>query len=69
MWQPLDWWSGPCLLPTPRPTLLSSPDTQLLGQLRNHQGSPPAQLLLKIEDVPKDVVPNVQYVLPLHPSS
>lgn len=60
--------SAPCpFLTPPQLTLLLGPDVHLPGQLRNHQASPPALLLLGLEDVPKDVVPNVQDVLPPHP--
>ena len=53
--------AGQCpLLVCPLPlTLLLGPDAQFPGQLRNHQTSPPALRLLGLEDVPKDVIPNV----------
>lgn len=46
-------------------TALVSPHMQLLGQLGYNQERPPALTLLGLEDVSKDMVPNVDYVFPL----
>ncbi len=48
-------------------TALVSPHVQLLGQLRYNQERPPALTFLGLEDVSKDMVPDVDYVLPLGP--
>ena len=48
-------------------TALVGPDVQLLGQLGDDQESPPALALLRLQDVPENVVPDVDYVLPLGP--
>lgn len=45
-------------------TALIGPHVQLLGQLGYDQERPPALTLLGLEDVSKDVVPNVDDVLP-----
>lgn len=44
-------------------TALVGPNVQLLGELRDHQESPPALALLGFENVSKDVVTNVDDVL------
>lgn len=46
-------------------TALVSPHMQLLSQLRNHQKCSPALTFLWLEDVSKDVVTDIQNVLPL----
>lgn len=48
-------------------TALVSPDVQLLGQLWYNQEGPPALSFLGLEDVSKDVVSDVNYVLPFGP--
>ncbi len=48
-------------------TALVSPHVQLLGEFRYNQERPPALTLLGLEDVSKDVVPDVDDVLPLGP--
>lgn len=48
-------------------TAFVSPDVQLLRQLGDHQEGPPALALLGFEDVPKDVVSDVQDILPFGP--
>lgn len=45
-------------------TALVSPNVQLLGELRYHQEGPPALTLLGLQNVSKNVVPNVDDVLP-----
>jgi hypothetical protein len=40
---------------------------QLLGQLGDDEEGPPALAFLGLEDVPEDVVSDVDYVLPLGP--
>lgn len=45
-------------------TALVRPHMQLLGQLRDHQERPPALTLLRFENVTKDVVSDVDNVLP-----
>lgn len=45
-------------------TALIGPHVQLLGQLGYHQERPPALALLGFENVSKDMVPDVDYVLP-----
>lgn len=47
-----------------RLTALIGPHVQLLGQLGYNQERPPALTLLGFEDVSKDMVPNVDDVLP-----
>lgn len=54
----------PCVLGL---TALVGPHVQLLRQLRYDQERPPALTLLGLEDVSKDVVPDVHDVLPLGP--
>lgn len=44
-------------------TALVGPNVQLLGKLRYHQESPPALTLLGLQNVSKNVVPNVDNVL------
>lgn len=46
-------------------TALVGPHMQLLSQLGYHQERPPALTLLGLQDVSKDVVPDVDDVLPL----
>lgn len=46
-------------------TALVGPHMQLLGQLGYHQERPPALTLLGLQDVSKDVVPDIDDVLPL----
>lgn len=48
-----------------RLTALVGPHVQLLGQLGDNQERPPALTFLGLEDVSKDVVPDVDDVLPL----
>ena len=50
-----------------RLTAFVGPHVQLLCQLRYNQERPPALAFLGLEDVSKDVVANVHYVLPLGP--
>lgn len=47
-------------------TSLLCPHLQLLGQLRHHQKGLPTLPLLGLQDIPKDVVPHIKDVLPLH---
>lgn len=46
-----------------RLTALVGPNVQLLSQLRNHQERSPALTLLRLQDISKDVVTDVQDVL------
>lgn len=48
-------------------TAFVCPDVQLLRQLGDHQKGPPALAFLGFEDVSKDMVSDVQYILPFGP--
>lgn len=48
-----------------RLTALVGPHVKLLGQLGYNQERPPALTFLRLEDVSKDMIPDVDYVLPL----
>ena len=48
-------------------TTLVGPHVELLSQLRDDQEGPPALPLLGLQDVSKDVVPDVHNVFPLGP--
>lgn len=48
-------------------TAFVCPDVQLLRQLGDHQEGPPALALLGFEDVSKDMVSDVQDILPFGP--
>ena len=49
-----------------RLTSLVLPHLQLVSELRDHQEGLPALTLLRLQDVPEDVVSHVEDVLALH---